>query len=214
MNNQTDKQELDDILDALIASGIEPDSPELEEWIRGYPAYEKELTDFAVSWSLMESLPSASEAEPADVQALVRRGMDIVHGLLQQDEASAGAPATIPFTSLINEGKKQHLTLQQLAQTTDLGQALLRKLDLRRIQYASIPRAAIERLASAIHQEFQTVALYLQQDPVFASAAQHRAEQAPQLGEPEDFIAAVKADPTMNPDQRARWVEIAEQREQ
>jgi hypothetical protein len=48
---------LEDVLDAYLASVDEPSSGALAEWIRRFPDYSQELTEFAAAWALMEALP-------------------------------------------------------------------------------------------------------------------------------------------------------------
>ena len=58
MNEPSGLGRLEDVLDAYVASDVGPNSP-LDEWLRSYPEFEREITDFAASWSLMKSLPPA-----------------------------------------------------------------------------------------------------------------------------------------------------------
>lgn len=210
MNDQMERERLEDVLDAFVASEGNPSSASLAEWIRRYPQYERELTEFAASWSLMKWLPPSPDAEEVDEETLVLRGMSVVQNLLHRQEQGAAPPETVaPITSLLDEGRARGLTPRQLAQAAGLGEILLRKLDRRLVRYASIPREAVEALAAALRREAQSVAAYLQQRPKFAAVAHYRAELAPELAEPEDFFTAVRADPTMTDEQRARWLALA-----
>lgn len=210
MNNQQERQTLEDVLDAFVASGASPNGASLAEWIRRFPQHERELTEFAASWSLMKWLPPSPDAEEVDEKTLVLRGMSVVQNLLHKQLQAQAAPATAvaPFESLVAEGRARGLAPRQLARSAGIGDSLLRKLDRRLIRHSSIPREAVEALAAAIQREAESVARYLQQGPTFAAAAQYRAEQAPELAEPEDFLAAVQTDPTMTNEQRARWLAL------
>ncbi len=209
MNNPQESRTLEDVLDAFVAFGAGPESASVADWIRRYPEYAPELTEFAASWNLMKSLPPAPDAEEVDQETLVLRGMSVVQNLLhgQQQTQAATAPV-VPFESLIAEGRSLGLAPRQLARAAGIGDSLLRKLDRRLIRYASIPHEAIETLAAAIQREVETVGRYLQQRPTFGTA-QYRSEQAPELAEAEDFFAAVGSDPTMSDEQRARWLALA-----
>ncbi|MPZ13595.1 MAG: hypothetical protein GEU73_04095 [Chloroflexi bacterium] len=211
MNDQMKRSaaiDLDDVLDALVASDADPNSASLAEWIRRYPQYEREITEFAASWSLMKWLPPSPDAEAVDEETLVRRGMRVVQAVLER-RGLASAEAVAPIASILEAGRSRGLAPRQLARTVGLGDTLLRKLDRRLVRYTSIPRQAIEALAAALQCETERIARYLQQGPAFATAAQYRAEQAPELAEPEDFFAAVRTDPTMTDEQRARWLGLA-----
>ena len=43
MNDQTERERLEDVLDAYVASEAGPNSASLAEWVRRYPRYEREL---------------------------------------------------------------------------------------------------------------------------------------------------------------------------
>lgn len=211
MNDQIECQRLEDVLDAFVASAADPENVSLAEWIRRYPQYERELTEFAASWSLMRSLPPALDAERTDEETLVLRGMSVMQNLLhRQQQADAGAVSAAPFESLLAEGQARGLGPAQLGDAAGLGLSTLRKLDRRLIRFASIPRQAIEALAASLQRTTDALATYLQQGPTFAAAVAHRAEQAPQLAKQEDFFEAVRTDPTMTAEQRTRWLVLAD----
>ena len=207
MNDQVERLSLEDTLDAYVASGDSPVSS-LDGWIQRYPEYEKELTEFAVSWTLMESSPPAPESEKVDESVLVLRGMSIVQNLLHKQSQATSASPSVPFESLIAEGGTRGLKPRQLAEAVRLGDATLGKLDRRLILYASIPQVAIEELAKVIQHGAASVAAYLQQAPKFAASAEYRSEQAPALSESEDFFGAVRNDPTISPEHADYWLAL------
>ncbi len=213
MSDYMRNERLEAVLDAFVASGTGPNSVSLIEWIHRYPEYAQELTEFAVSWSLMNHLPPSPDAVEVDEETLVLRGMSVVQNLLhrheqEQEPAAASAPVA-PIVSLLEEGRARDLTPRQLAQAAEFGDSSLRKLDRRLIRFDSIPSQAIEALAAAIQRGIDSVVQYLQQEPTFAAGMQYRAEQAPQLAAQEDFFDAVRNDPTMSEEQRARWLALA-----
>ena len=212
MNEQVESLSLEDILDAYVASGDSPDHS-LDEWIEHYPQYEKELTEFAVSWTLMESLPSAPESEKVEESVLVLRGMSIVQNLLHKQSQAASSSPSVPFESLIAEARALGMKPRQLAEAVRLGDATLGKLDRRLILYASIPQVAIEELAKVIQRGAASVAAYLQQGRKFAASAEYRSEQAPVLSESEDFFTAVRNDPMISPEHADYWLALERSRD-
>ena len=204
MNEPEEHERLEDILDAYVASGVGPNNP-LEEWTQRYPEFERELIEFAASWSLMEWLPTAPDAEEVDEETLVLRGMSVVQNLLHRQALESASDSITPFDSLIAEGQARGLGPRQLAQAARLGDSLLRKLDRRLIAYASIPQELTERLAQVVQREVTTISAYFRQGPTLAAATEHRSEQAPKLMEVEDFFDAVRADPTISPEHAEHW---------
>ena len=207
MNNPNRLDRLEDVLDAYVASDDGP-AASLDDWIRRYPQYEQELTEFAISWSMMESLPSEPDTEEVSVDTLVLRGMSVVQNLLHGQSLETTSVSVPPFESLLSEGRVQGLEPRQFAQASRLGVSLLRKLDRRLIRYASIPRDAIRGLAEAMRSDEASVSAYLQQDPVLALATEHRSERAPVVGDRENFFDAVRTDSTISPEDAARWLEL------
>ncbi len=202
MNQNSERASLNDVLNAYAISDPGPGYASLAEWIRRYPYYERELTEFTANWSLMTWLPAPADNQGVDEDALVLRGMSIVQNILH-----AHAPGEeTPLKGIVQEGKQLGLSIQQIARRAQMSLALVRKLDLRRIRFSTIPRQAIETLAYAIQRGSAAVADYLQGEPTLPQDASYRAEQAPVLTESEDFFEAVGRDMTMSQELREHWL--------
>ena len=126
MNNPNGLERLEDVLDAYVASNGAPDA-RLDDWIQRYPQYEQELIEFAISWSLMESLPPELDTDEVSVDTLVLRGMSVVQNLLHGQSLETTSVSVPPFESLLSEGRVQGLEPRQFAQVARLGVSLLRK---------------------------------------------------------------------------------------
>ena len=204
MNKPMEQERLEDILDAYVDSGGGPNSP-LDEWIRRYPEFERELIDFAASWILMKWLPPEPGTEQVDEETLVLRGMSVVQNLLHRHSAESAPGSVAPFESLVAEGRERGFEPRQLAHAVGLGDSLLRKLDRRLIAYASIPQELISRLAQVVQREATSITAYLQQEPILGATTEHRSERAPKLMALEDFFDAVRADPTISREYAEHW---------
>ncbi len=204
MNKPMDQEMLEDILDAYVASGGGPNSS-LEEWTRRYPEFEREIVEFAASWSLMTWLPSAPNTEEVTEETLVLRGMSVVQNILHRQLSESASDLVAPFESLIVGGQERGFDPRRLAYAVGLGDSLLRKLDRRLIAYTTIPQELIHRLAQVMQSEATGITAYLQQDPILAAGTEHRSEQAPKLMAQEDFFDAVRSDPTIGRDHAEHW---------
>ena len=210
MNKETEDR-LEDILDRMVASDIDPSSDDIADWIRQYPEFERELLGFAASWSLMKSLPSTNMPSLVDEETLVLRGMSIVQNLLhKQSDVQPVTPETIE--GLIETGRSEGISPSRLASEAFLGIALLRKLDRRLIRFSTIPTEVTAALAAVLHREASAIASYLARPPTLAAGMRYRAEHAPELAEQEDFEAAVQMDPTMSSADRERWLALQRER--
>lgn len=207
MNQNSERVPLDDILNAYAISDQGPSYATLTEWIHRYPSYERELTEFTANWALLSWLPTPASNRGVDEDVLTLRGMAIVQNILQEQTRTARERSLLK--GILQEGAQLGLSIQRLAERAQMSLVLLRKLDLRLIQFSTIPHQAIESLAHAIGCESSVVANYLQGTPILPRGANYRAEQPPALGEPENFFAAVSRDMSMPPELRKFWLSFA-----
>jgi hypothetical protein len=208
MNQDSERASLDDVLNAYAISEPGPSYASLAEWIRRYPYYEQELTAFAADWALATWLPTPASIHTVDEEALVLHGMSIVQDILQQQK-TALQDELHPLIGIVQEGTHLGLSLQEIAERAQMSVALVRKLDRRLIRPVSIPEQAINSLAQAIQRGSSAVVAYLQGEPALPYGASYRAEQAPELAEPQDFFEAVRSDMRMPFELRERWLSYA-----
>lgn len=205
MNEHAKRETLEDVLNAYVADSSGPSYEALTEWIRRYPHFEKELTEFAVGWSFNEALLPVDEPEEVDEDTLVLRGMSIVQGILNREEWEPVGKQT-PFTGLLKEGKARGLSIYGLAKATRLSAVLVRKLDRRLIVFDSIPAKVIAELAQAVARGNGEIVDYLRGQPTLPDGASYKAEEAPKLSEAEDFFEAVRTDETLPEEWRRHWL--------
>ena len=223
MSNETTsgRELLEDVLQAYALAEPGPGYDALSEWVRRYPQFERELTEFTASWTIMQVMPASPQLEESvNEERLVLRAISILENVLHTIGTTGTAAAPFqssmlaqptsehPLTGLVDEGKRLHLSLEQLAEQCDMGKALVRKLDRRLIRPTSMPVQAIERLAQALHRSASRIAEYLAGAARFAAGAQYKSERAPILAEPESFFDAVRSDLTMTDTQRAYWLSL------
>jgi hypothetical protein len=190
---------LEDILDAYMAS--KPDIAVLAEWIGRFPEYEQELTAFTVSWSLTETLPPTQTVQETTSEDLLERGTAIVGRIL-------GESAEPPIAGLVAEARARGLSANEVAQAAGLSLVLLRLLDRRLIRFASIPREVIDALARALGREAAAIAHYLQGAATLAQGTRYYSVSTPALAQQQDFFDAVRGDPALSDDERARWLAL------
>lgn len=181
----------------------------LTEFMRRYPNHADELMNYAATASIVEHL-SATQADAAQETAIVKRGMEIFSDLLATQSTAIQGDA--PLTSLCATAEAQGLTLPVFAAQTNLSILVLLKLERRLIRFASIPHAAIERIARTINQTHEAVAIYLQGERKFApAAANFLAKETPQMPEAIDFYEAIEKDLMMNDSQKQMWRQMRDE---
>lgn len=207
MNEQNERPHVDDVLNDYAISEPGPSHTSLVEWIRRYPYYERELTEFTADWTLLTRLPTSTAAQDVEDDVLVLRGMSIVQQLLYAQE-QAKAPIT-PLKGLVQEAAQRGLSFQKLAEHTRMSLSLLRKLDRRLIRFTTIPNQVIVILALVLQRESSVIADYLNGPASLPMDASYHAEQAPTLAEPEDFFEAVRRDMAMPLELREYWLSFS-----
>ncbi len=208
MNERNGRETVEDVLDAFMAAEPEPSGAVLREWIRRYPRYERELTDFAFGWILTENLPPDPTSEEPEEEALARRGRAIIEALLPEKEQGRAEEGRQPLAGLLAEGKTLGLSMHQLAEITGLSPALVAKLDQRLVRFVTVPREVVGDLARAIKQTADEVSGYLRREPVLPPGLEYKADEAPSLPEQQDFFDAVRQDRGLDEERRRRLLSL------
>lgn len=209
MNTENKSLTLDDILDDLIASTENLDVDTVSKYIKDYPQYRNELMDFAARWSVLKHASldtSAMENEEridANGRETVLRIVREKRANVAQSSASASA-----VNSLLETAKTNGLNIRQLAIETGLSIPIIAKLESRLIAFASIPKEAIERIATAIKTTGEQVTSFLKGAPQFASDASYKSETQPELPEQQNFYEAVRSDLNMKKEEKDFWMSL------
>lgn len=113
-----------------------------------------------------------------------------------------------PLRGLVSEARKYGLTTEDLAERTKLSVPLVLKLDLRQIEYISIPRQIVEDIAGALKRSVEQVAVYLQGDPIRTAVLQSHSLESGKAQHKEDFTKAVQSDSSLTPGARDRLLRM------
>lgn len=199
---------LEDILNEYVDSEQTPTYEALNKWIRLYPQFKTELTEFTANWTLMNELPPASEAKVVDKATLVLRGMSVFENRLHSHRNQAQNQSN-KIKGLLAEGARLGLTIDQLSNACRLSLPIVRKLDQRLISFPSIPHQAIDCLSKEIKRSPAVVADYLKQSMTLAKGAAYRSRAAPKVpAEPQNFFDAIKQDSTIKEQERNYWLSL------
>lgn len=114
-----------------------------------------------------------------------------------------------PFAGIVAEGKARGLSLRQLAERLGLTPALVRKLDLRTFRVVPLEWGVVKAVADSLNWDSTALRRYLQGRQTLAGRASYRADQSPETTGQEDFFQAVRTDPQLTEEQRARWLSLA-----
>lgn len=207
MNSLYGQELLDDILDAYVTEVETPNLTALKTWIRKYPQYQKELTDFTIAWIQMEELPPINR-DKTDHDILVLRAMSVVqnlHGIGEKKSAPSQSAKKL-IEKLVAEGEAYGYSQDQFATQLKLSVSLLWKLDRHLIEYSTIPVGLMEKVAKILYRGLQVVAEYFLRQPTLATNARYKAKQQPQVSEPKNFFDEVRSDTDLSNEDRAYWL--------
>lgn len=192
---------LDDVIQAYMASATDSGEDTLEEWIGRYPQYERELREFAAYWKMFGRLP-ARDYSVEEEGGLVARAASVVQNILhEQREISSAAQ---PLSSLVDEAERQHMSLDQFAEAAEMSVPMIVMLDRRQVCYESIPRKAVESIAGALRTLVAAVDAYLKGAMQLAPAHYH-SDEPPKAAGQYDFSYVVEIDPDLSDEQKEWW---------
>jgi transcriptional regulator with XRE-family HTH domain len=215
MKDRREQPGLDEVLEAFIASTEEPNKDSLAEWIRRYPQYARELTDFAAHWSLTRWMPpheGSAEEEDRMILHGISAAQDVLHRRQAEREMvveEASIIEEVPIIGLFEESKRKGMTRSQFAEATELSVSLLAMLDRRLCDFNSIHTKVIEKVSQVLGQSYASIASYLNREATFAVAAHRKSGKLPKLAEKQDFFEAVRHDPHIKEEWRQNWLALA-----
>lgn len=122
--------------------------------------------------------------------------------LLRRIEELDAASNDTPLKGILAAAKDRGISNKQLAAITNLSVVLISMFDRGMISTVKLPGVIVRRIAEAIGTTAERVLEYLQAGPRLAMDTNFKADDAPELEEPQNFFDAVRDDPTLTPEQR------------
>ena len=87
---------------------------------------------------------------------------------------------------------------------------MIRKIDLRYMDYLSLPLDLIQSIAQLINRNLKELAEYLSLKPTVPSATRFKSSNQPKAPEQTDFFDEVQEDKLLNQEQREYWLAYKE----
>ena len=196
---------LEDVLYALSIERPVPNAKLLDSFVRRYPQYSEELTDFAVALVLdaLGDIPTAPEEFSKEVTAAtgsptVSRAMSRFHSKLHavrtasksSDDAGISperANAPNPFALLSPED------FESVAARLDVTKMFMSRLRDRIIEFSTIPEQFIAETAEALKVPIDTVSAHLASPSgsALSGAEFYKADDQPEIIQQQTFEQAV-----------------------
>jgi transcriptional regulator with XRE-family HTH domain len=212
----------------LVAAHARGEQQLLSQVMQGEALHQEALADFVAglyATDLTEqeaALPISSEVAELSLRARQRALTAVFAGAPAQPVQAGQAAQTVQASvaSFTQARKVAGLALVDLARRLGLGTDVVQKLEHGRLVAASIPQKLVERLAEALQLTHAQVQALLRTPPTMqAQPALLRRRSvgkvAPerQTPEPQTFAEAIQHSPSMTADQRAAWLNEADEDE-
>jgi len=215
MNNPIEPYTLEEVLDAYIAASQTPSREMLQKWIKRYPQYALELTDFTVAWSQIEHFPEKKNQQ-TDSNARVKLGINIAHQAYDQAAATKHVikeQNIAPLESFFREGKKLGYSPDEFAEQINVPVTVIKRIESRLLIVDTIPTKLIETLAFTLQRPGDEIWNFLTRAPVVSQTLRLKSHQAPKVAQQQNFFDVIRTDPTISEEQRAYWLSFETKRD-
>lgn len=185
--------------------------PKVGDYLARYPQYAREIADFVAYFHAFEiDLPAETESSP-ELPAEFRIAIDSAWERALQSEVAAPDK----LITLLLTASKRHITQSQLASEMDLSVDIISKLEQRKIQASSIPKALYDRLAEVLQQPLTTLQAYFESPGTRAAQLQQLAESQAlyQINEQsgvaaQSFRNALEESTQLPGEQKQAWLDV------
>lgn len=198
---------LDEILEEYAAATpAGNDLKVLREISDKYPQHADALTDFAAARAVVKHAPEEelSKGEEERFAAAGLKNMRMVLGVLNESRATPNA-----LQSLVDAAKTKGLNRKGFAATLGLSTSLVMYLEKRRLDFASIPKTIVAKIARVLETGEELVSSYLSQPSDLATnmsfKTNTRAEDLP----PKNFSDAVREDQQLSAEEKRKLLELS-----
>ncbi len=180
---------LTDVLEEYAAAAPSGnDSVILRRMTKEYPQFSAELEDFAAARAVVRFAPEAeiSASEEARYQEI---GLQNLRAVLSEAATHQSA-----LQSLTDAAKAKGMNRSRFASNLGLSVSLVQYLEKRRLDFASIPKAVISKIAEVLGTGEESIAHYLNQSLTPATDASFKTNERPEELQPKSFAEAVRED--------------------
>ena len=198
---------LDDVFNTFVAENDKPTAENLQEWVKRYPQYQRELVDFAAAWAEQLVLPPAPELGPETENALIDRAMSHALNVAYNQDVQAQEQAENDDSVLSLTGEAQRLGMdpQEFAKACGLDLALISKLNTRQVKPETIPSKLVRLLGQKLRKPVAVIAAYLEMPSQALAGKSFLARRKPESTAQQSFEDAMRAS-SLSEEEKVRWL--------
>ena len=201
MINETNLQDV--LEEYAISEPAENNLATLRQMIEKYPQFAAQLQDFAAARALIKYAPE--EELNADEEARHRAiGLNNLRAVL----SGKAVHAPTSLESLTDAAKTKGLNRSKFAAALGLSVSLVQYLEKRRLEFASIPRTVIVKVAEVLETGEELVANYLRLPPNLMRNASFKTNERPEEMQPKSFAEAVREDQALSGEEKRKLLDL------
>lgn len=172
----------------------------LQMFVRKYPQYERELTNFAAMRFLVNNTPDEpiSLTENEQISVLTNKILDTIHSNQTKPIQS--------IESLITAAKNLGMKKIEFAKRIGLNPSQLYNLEIRRYIFSTIPNGLVETVAETLQTTRETIESFLNLTP--SVAANYKSQDRPDEIKQVSFAQAIKEDETLSTEEKERLLNM------
>lgn len=196
MTKETNLQEV--LEEYALAAGETNDHQLLRQMSQKYPEYADDLQDYAAARAVIKYAPE-SEISVSDEKRYGEIGLQNLKSILSELK---NAPQNA-LESLTDAAKAKGMNRTKFAAALGLSVSLVQYLEKRRLEFSTIPKTVIAKVAEVLETNAEAVANYLNQSPISAANASFKTETRPEELQPKSFADAVREDQTLTDSEKS-----------
>lgn len=204
MSEENKNLNADDVVRAVLMSEDDLNSDALDRWIEKYPQFRGEIVE-AAAFSAQFDLFDAENPSPVSSQARDKDWL-AVKNVLAEFRTVKTPPESL--SDLRQAAAKIGLKRESLLNATGISETLMRKIERRNL--TEIPRRLQEILAEALRVSIESLQAFFDLPSALPKGANYKSKTAPKAQPKQTFAEAVKTDPELSDDEKARLLDLTE----
>lgn len=204
MSENAKNQNARAVVEAMLMSEDVLNASAIARWIETYPQYHREIVE-AAAFSTQFDLFEAETASPVSSETIEKDWLAVKSVL---DEFPTAATPFEFLSDLREAAAKIGLEREQMLKSIGVSETLMRKVDRRIL--TEIPRAVQEKLAETLRVSLESLQAFFNLPSILPQKANYKSKTAPQTQPKQTFAEAVKNDPELSADEKARLLDLTE----
>lgn len=204
MSENAKNQNAGAVVEAMLMSEGNLNSGAIARWIEKYPQHQQEIVE-AAAFSSQFDLFQAEAPSPISSEATEKDWLAVKSVL------DTFQPAVSPAESLSDlreAAAKIGLEREELLKAVGVSETLMRKINRRIL--TEIPGAIQEKLAETLRVSLESLQAFFNLPSVLPQKANYKSKTAPQTQPKQTFAEAIKNDPELSDDEKARLLDLVE----